>query len=340
MKIVVTGAQVPFVRGGAELHMENLVTALIDAGHDAELVRLPTAWDRVRIFDAAFAWRMVPIDADLVIATNFPSYFVRHPNKLVWLFHQHRAAYDGAGSSWSDFDGSPEAIAAQEQLASWDRVALGEATKIFTTSQVVADRLQHFNQLTGTPLYHPPPLANELHPGPSQPYVFSAMRLEANKRPEPLVSAIAHTPSEVSLHLAGNGSLRDSLAATATAAGVADRVQLQGFVSDSDLVEEYASCMAVLYAPQDEDYGYVTLQAFLAGKPVITASDSGGTLEWVQDGVTGIVTDGSPEQIGAAITRLHADPALAAQMGAAGKELVRDLNWRTVVDTLLEGTNG
>lgn len=92
MKIIVTGAQVPFARGGAELLMENLVTALADAGHDAELVRQPSAWDRVRIFDAALAWRLAPIDADLVIATNFPSYFVRHENKVVWLCHQHRGA--------------------------------------------------------------------------------------------------------------------------------------------------------------------------------------------------------------------------------------------------------
>src|SRR5262249_39338934 len=76
MDVVVCGAQMPFMRGGAELHMENLVHALEAAGHRADLVRLPTAWDRTRIFDSALAWRLAPIDADLVIATNFPSYFV------------------------------------------------------------------------------------------------------------------------------------------------------------------------------------------------------------------------------------------------------------------------
>ena len=43
MNICVCGAQVPFVTGGAELHMRNLVSALDDAGHTVELVRLPTA---------------------------------------------------------------------------------------------------------------------------------------------------------------------------------------------------------------------------------------------------------------------------------------------------------
>lgn len=97
MDICVCGAQVPFVTGGAELATERLVLALREHGHRAEMVRLPSVWDRGRVFDAALAWRLVPIDADLVIATNFPSYFVRHPRKVVWLFHQHRAAYDGFG---------------------------------------------------------------------------------------------------------------------------------------------------------------------------------------------------------------------------------------------------
>ena len=79
MDVLICGAQVPFNTGGAELHMDNLVAAVRAAGHRCELVRLPTAWDKVRIFDAALAWRMVPLDADVVVATNFPSYFARHP---------------------------------------------------------------------------------------------------------------------------------------------------------------------------------------------------------------------------------------------------------------------
>jgi glycosyltransferase involved in cell wall biosynthesis len=340
MKIVVTGAQVPFVRGGAELHMENLVGALQTAGHEAELVRLPTAWDRVRIFDAALAWRMVPIDADLVIATNFPSYYVRHHNKIVWLFHQHRAAYDGRGSSWSDFDDSPDAVVAQERLTRWDRVVLEEAVARFTTSGVVAQRLADFNHLSATPLYHPPPLADELHPGRTEPYVFSAMRLEANKRPMPLVEAIAQVEAPTSLRLAGTGSLQTPLRQRAKSLGIANRVDLLGFVDDRDLIEHYANCSAVLYAPQDEDYGYVTLQAYLAYKPVITANDSGGVLEWVEDGVTGYVTDGTPAGIAAAIRRVISDPAGARQMGRAGFERVRNLSWPGVVETLLGAARG
>lgn len=334
MDICVCGAQVPFMRGGAEALMDNLVEAATAAGHRAELVRLPTVWDRERVFDAALAWRMVPIDADLVIAINFPSYFIQHPNKVVWLAHQHRGAYDGAGGPWSDFGLDDEGLELQRLLTEWDTRALSEASKLFTISGVVADRLARYNGLAAEPLYHPAPLWDELHPGRSGPSVFCPLRLEGNKRPGLLVDALAHLESDTRLELAGRGSLAEDLAARAGELGVQHRLDLLGFVTDTALVEHYANALAVVYAPFDEDYGYVTLQAFRAGKPVITASDSGGVLEWVEDGVNGFITDGSPVAIAEAIDRLAQNPSLAEKMGAAGRERVADLDWGPVVARL------
>ncbi len=334
MDIVVCGAQVPFMRGGAELHMDNLVAAL-NREHRAELVRLPAAWEKERLFDAALAWRLVPLDAELVIATNFPSYFARHPNKVVWLFHQHRGAYDGADAPWSDIGLDDDSLETQRQLSDWDVRALEEARHVFTTSRTVADRLARYNGLTGEPLYHPPPLHDRLHPGTAGDYVFCPTRLEHNKRPQLLVEALAHARSGVRAVLAGRGTLLDALRSEADRRGVAARLELPGFVPDDELVRLYAGARAVVYAPFDEDYGYVTLQAFYAGKPVITASDSGGVLEWVEDGVTGLVTDGSPEALGAAIDRLATDEALARRLGDAGRAAVADLGWDRVVSRLL-----
>ena len=322
------------MRGGAEALMENLATAAIAAGHRAELVRIPSVWDRERIFDAALAWRMTPIDADLAIAINFPSYFVQHPNKVVWLAHQHRGAYDGADGPWSDFTLDDTGLELQRLLTEWDTRALSEAKHLFTISGVVADRLARYNGLAAEPLYHPAPLWAELHPGPAGTAVFCPLRLEGNKRPGLLVDALAHLTSSTRLQLAGQGSLADELMAQAERIRVTERLDLLGFVSDADLVHHYAHALAVVYAPFDEDYGYVTLQAFRAGKPVITAADSGGVLEWVEDGVNGIVTDGSAEAIAAAIDRFAADPALAEKMGEAGRARVADLDWSPVVARL------
>ncbi|MBV9592998.1 MAG: glycosyltransferase family 4 protein [Actinobacteria bacterium] len=336
MDIAVCGAQKLYMRGGAELHQDNLVAALEAAGHRAELVRLPVAWEKGRIFDSPLAWRMIPVDADLVIATNFPSYFVRHPNKVVWLLHQQRSAYDGADSraDWSDFGLDDVSLEEQRQLVEWDNIALSEAREIFTTSDVVADRLARYNGLKSTTLYHPPPLAGQLHPGEAEDFILAVNRFDANKRPGLIVEAMAHETSGVRAVSVGRGVLLDELRARTEQLGLADRVALPGFVRDEELIDLFARCLGVLYAPADEDYGYVTVQAFLAGKPVITAIDSGGVLEWVEDGVTGFVTDGSPRELGRAFDRLAADPAKAREMGAEARRRVADLSWATVVERL------
>ncbi len=343
MDVLVCGTQVPFMYGGAEQLTENLVDAFRAAGHRCEAVRLPTAWDRERLLDAALAWRLLPLQADLVVATNFPSYFVRHPRKVVYLFHQHRGAYDLAGSQWSDLALDEDGLETQRQLAEWDTRALSEAERIFTISGVVSERLGRFNGLASEPLYHPEPLADRLHPGPFGDEVFCALRLEQNKRPELLVELMGHVRSNIRMAVAGRGTRAEALGSLARERGVDGRVDLLGFVADDELVRRYASCLCVVYAPYDEDLGYVTLQAFRAGKPVVTASDAGGVLEWVQDGVNGFVTDGSPEAMADAVDRLAGDRALAARMGEAGRATVERMagsGWRPVVDRLLGGDAG
>jgi glycosyltransferase involved in cell wall biosynthesis len=336
MDIVVCGAQKPFVRGGAEQHQENLVRALDEAGHRVDLVRLPVAWEKGRLFDSPLAWRMVPIDADLVIATNFPSYFVQHPNKVVWLLHQHRGAYDGfeAGATWSDFGMDDVSLEEQRLMTEWDVAALSEARTVFSNSRVVSQRLARFNGLESTPLAHPPPLHEALHPGHFGDYVLSVQRQEANKRPHLLVEAMAEVPTPVRAVMAGRGELLDDLHRRVQTAGLTGRVELPGFVPDADLVELYAGALAVVYVPEDEDYGYTTLQAFYAGKPVICAADSGAVLDWVEDGVTGLVTDGTPQGLADAIRTLAADRDLARRLGEAGRRKVAELSWADVVAQL------
>ncbi|MGN6695633.1 MAG: glycosyltransferase family 4 protein [Aquihabitans sp.] len=339
MDVLVCATQVPFMRGGLEMMVENLVGALRDAGHRAEAVQVPAAWDRDRLLDAATAWRMVPLDADVVIPVNFPAYYARHPRKVLWLAHQHRAAYDGLGQPWSDIDLSDASLDVHRQVVDWDTRVLGECISRFTISGVVAERMQRYNGLRATPLYQPPPLADQLKPrtGGAGMHILCPTRLEANKRPGLFLDAMASMQEPVDGVLAGKGSLSDELAASADRLGLSGRVTLPGFVADDDLVELFRQATAVVYAPYDEDYGFVTLQAFLAGVPVVTTDDSGGVLEWVEHEVTGLVTDGTPDAMGAALDRLVRDPDLAQRLGAAGRDRVKDLRWEQVVATLLGG---
>lgn len=340
MDVLVCATQVPFMRGGLELMVENLVTAFGEAGHRAEAVLVPAAWDQGRVLDAALAWRMVPLDADVVVAVNFPAYFARHPRKVLWLAHQHRAAYDGLGQPWSDLGLDDASLEAHRQLVDWDTRALGEAALRFTISGVVASRLQRYCGLSADVLYQPPPFADRLVPRASGPgsHILCNTRLEANKRPGLFLDAVASMRSEVPAILAGRGSLATAMEASVERLGIGDRLTLAGFVADDDLVEFFRDALAVVYAPYDEDYGFVTLQAFLAGVPVVTTDDSGGVLEWVEHEVTGLVTDGTPAAMGAALDRLAGDPELAARLGAAGRQRVAGLSWDHVVTTLLGGS--
>src|SRR5205085_12126519 len=101
MRIVVCRPQVPFVRGGAEVVADELVDELRARGHEAETVAIPFKWyPGTRVLDQAFLWRLLDLteadgrEIELVIATKFPAYCVRHPNKVAWVLHQFRQAYD------------------------------------------------------------------------------------------------------------------------------------------------------------------------------------------------------------------------------------------------------
>jgi glycosyltransferase involved in cell wall biosynthesis len=340
--ILVCEAQVPFVRGGAEFHVRELVRQLQQRGHDAELVSIPFKWyPKSEILPHAAAWRMLDLSEsngraiDLVIATKFPTYFVRHPRKVAWVIHQYRAAYELAGTPYSDFAHTPDDIALREQIVRLDSQMLGECERLFANSGNTAARLARFNGLTATPLYHPPRLAERIRTGPFGGYLLSVGRLESVKRVDLAIRALAHTPDDLSLVIAGTGTQRSALEELASSLGVGGRIQFRGEVSDDEVLDLYAGALGVIFPPYDEDFGYVTLEAFLAGKPVVTTTDAGGPNEFVIDGVNGRVTAPDPEAIGAAMRDLHLNRDRARAFGAAGYERARGVTWSGVIEHLI-----
>lgn len=340
--VLVCEAQVPFVHGGAELHVRGLVSELRRRGYRAERVSIPFKWyPKSELLAQAAAWRLIDLSEsnhqriDAVITTKFPTYFVRHPNKIAWVFHQYRAIYDLAGTPYSEFGHTEGDVRLRDRLMALDRDALGEATRLFTNSRNTAARMARYNGLTAEALYHPPPLAGQLKTGPLGDYVLSVGRLEGNKRVDLVVRALAHVTPGVRLVVVGEGPLRESLEATAAEAGVAGRIAWTGGIEARALVDLYAGALGVVFPPFDEDYGYITLEAFLSRKPVVTTPDAGGPLEFVEHGMTGLVADPSPEAIGAAINRLADDRRYAQSLGDAGYDRVRVITWDAVVDRLM-----
>jgi glycosyltransferase involved in cell wall biosynthesis len=341
-RIIVADAQVPFVEGGAELHVRALVDQLRRRGYEVEKVAVPfRPHPKSELLAQAAAWRLLDLSSsnaqpvDLLIATRFPSYFARHPRKVAWIIHQHRAAYELCGTPYSDFDHTEADVGLRRRLLDLDRRVLTECRRVFTNAQNTARRLEKFNGISAQPLYHPPPLADRLHAGEHGSYLLVVGRLEAVKRAELAIRAMRHVPVPVRLIVVGEGSQRHVAEQAAVESGVADRVVFAGNPSSDELVELYAGALAVIYAPFDEDYGYVTLEAFLSSKPVVTATDSGGTLEFVRDGENGYICPPDPEAIGLAVARLAADPALARQLGTRGRARAAQVTWDGVVEQLV-----
>ncbi|HXD16867.1 MAG TPA: glycosyltransferase family 4 protein [Vicinamibacterales bacterium] len=342
LRILILEAQVPFVHGGAEILVRELAAALTARGHRAQIVSVPfTDAPRDELLAGVEAWRLLDVtraaggDVDLVIATKFPTYFASHPRKVLWLVHQHRAAYELAGTRFSDFAHTPRDVALRRRLIDLDTRALRECVGHFTIARTVSDRMLKFNGIASAALYNPPKLAGRLHAGPCGDYVLTVTRLEHVKRVDLTIDTFEKTTSSVRLLIAGDGSIRHELSEYIERRGLRERVTLLGRVDDERLIELYAGCRAVLFAPYEEDYGYVTLEAFLARKPVITACDSGGTLEFVTDGVNGYVCEPTPDALAAAVNRLAADPALAASLGERGHGVAAPITWDHVVDRLL-----
>jgi glycosyltransferase involved in cell wall biosynthesis len=342
-RICICDAQVPFARGGAEMLCESLRDELVRRGFEADLVSLPFGWPtRVDVLKSCLAWRLIDLTEaagkriDRVIATRFPSYLVKHPNKVVWLVHQLRQVYDLLGTRHSDFAEVPRDRAVIEMVRDMDRRTLREARAVFTISRNVAARLRRHNEVEAEVLYPPPRLEARYHPGDFGDYVFAIGRLDRMKRFDLLVRALKHTETAVRCRIAGSGPEREALAELAARLGVADRVELLGWVDDREVVELFAGACGVFYAPYDEDYGYVTVEAFKAGKPVVTTADAGGVLEFVEDGVDGFVcAPDAPRQIASRLDRLFRERGEARALGAAGQARVKAIGWERVIASLL-----
>jgi glycosyltransferase involved in cell wall biosynthesis len=341
-RVVVCEVQVPFVRGGAEALVRELVRQLRAREYKVERVSVPFKWyPKEEILSHAAAWRLLDLSAsngepiDAVIATKFPSYFVRHPAKVTWLIHQYRAAYELCGTHYSDFHHTELDVGLRDQLISLDRDMLTESQRLFTISRRTAQRLQNFNGIEAEPLYHPSRLAPRLRAGPSGDYVLSVGRIESIKRVDLIVRAMETVAPGIRLLVAGEGTQFANVQRVAEERGVADRIAFLGAVSDDELVDLYAGALGIVYVPYEEDYGYVTLEAFLARKPVITAHDSGGPLEFVEHEVNGLVCDPQPAALADAVNRLAANRSLAASFGDAGHERAKTVTWDGVIEHLL-----
>ncbi len=330
------------VEGGHMVIARSLVDALREAGHQADIIITPqnrfgrqaSAYVATWLTDVTMADGQ-PIDQ--AISLRFPSYAVRHPKHVCWLNHTMREYYD----LWDSFSatlsrrGLIKERVRRRGMHAADRYLLGRnVSKLFVQSETVGRRLAMWPELRPQVLYPPAPQRDYRCDGYGD-YIFLVSRLTRLKRADLLIEALATADGEgVNAVIAGEGDERERLEGLVARHGLTQRVRFVGRLDENGLLTHLARCRAVCFPPVQEDYGFVTVEAFASAKAVITCRDSGGPAELVKDGVHGFVADATPASLARALRQVSDDPALAERMGLAARAAGAQLNWPDTVRQL------
>jgi len=344
MKIALCSSFVPFIKGGGRNIVEWLQDELVAAGHHVERIYLP----QVDVPDlllpqmAAYRWIDLTSSADRIICFRPPAYVIPHPNKILWFIHHFRAYYDLWDTCYRSFPDDQKHRNLRDILHQTDTTVINEARHVFTNSQIVANRLRQFNGIDSEVLY--PPVIN-----PERFYcqhfndeIVYLCRVEHHKRQYLLIQAMAHTRTNVKLRIAGvtsNESYAEEMREMIRTLALEDRVFFDNaWVSEEEKVRLFSTCLAAAYLPLDEDsYGYPSLEASHASKPVLTTTDSGGVLELVKHGYNGFVCEPEPKALAEAMDQLFTDRKNTQEMGCHAMQRITELtiSWQHVIGRLL-----
>jgi len=344
MKVGIATVQVPFISGGAEIHARLLKEELIKRNIEAEIITLPFKWypaasllNNIQAANLLDLTEVAGVKIDRLITMKFPIYYANHPNKVGWILHQHRQAYELYNTEHSDLHTHKDGQYACQQIHQLDTQRLTEHKHLFTNSKNVAQRLWRYNRVKADALYHPPEDYEQLYCENYEPYILVPGRLDAIKRQQLIVEAIQRHP-KLRLVIIGNDNTPygAQLKKTVETLGLTDRIDFKGFVSREEKTKLYANALAIYNGALEEDYGYLTLEGFFSSKPVITHTDSGGPLEFIDNGHNGIITAPNSEALSEALAQLT--HTRARTMGAAGRQTMTDLNlnWDNIIESLLQ----
>jgi glycosyltransferase involved in cell wall biosynthesis len=341
--ICVVTSSPPFAEGGHLVMARELVRALREEGHDTGLVITPqnrfgqqgSAYLAAWCTDVQMAHEERKVDQ--VISLRFPGYAVQHPNHILWLNHRMREYYDlwDQFSSHLSWKGRIKEGMRRALIHRVDKHLFNKMQRRYVISTTVQARLRRFGGIQSTVLYPPPPKRDYRHESYGN-YLFGVSRLSPLKRFDLVLRALAEpVAAGIPFVIAGEGAELERLRGLAGHLGIEDRVKFVGRLSDKEMIEHFARCRAVVFPPFNEDYGFVTVEAFMCGKPVITCADSGGPSELVRDGENGYVTDPAPEALAVAMRKLTDDRNLAQRLGEAGHAMATQMTWSKAIQELL-----
>ena len=159
-------------------------------------------------------------------------------------------------------------------------------------------------------------------------------RLVPHKRVEhavDVIAALSSTHPQARLRIMGEGWWHDRIAAHAHARGVADRVDLLGFVDEQTKAEELDRAWLSLAPSVKEGWGLSVVEAASHGVPTVAYHGAGGLSESIADGRTGILVD-SLEAMTAAARALIEDGPSRARMADEARTHSARYSWEACVD--------
>lgn len=340
MRVLITAVQTPFIDGGANFLVKSLYTQMKNRGIDVEIARFIFKYfpnsdilKNINIWLEQDFTQINGISIDRVIALQFPTYYLNHPNKILWLMHQHRAVYE----LYNENIATSDLIELKDTIRELDNIHLKNINNRFTISKNVTNRLKKYNNINSAHLYHPPYEEEKFYTDTPKDFIFLPSRLEKLKRQDLLIEAMSFTKSPLKAIIAGEGSHFTIYQELIDKLDLTHKVKLIGKITQEEKFKYYANSLAIIYPPFDEDYGYVTLEAMLSSKPIITCYDSGGVLEFVYDGLNGFIVLPDPKVIAQKIDYLYYNKNRAKKMGQNSLEVYRQKNisWDNVIGNLL-----
>ncbi|MGE0593740.1 MAG: glycosyltransferase [Vicinamibacterales bacterium] len=344
MRIIVVEARAPFTRETGSLRTLALMDACRGLGHQVDQVRLPLDERPHTLLEQASRWALLNLAAsngrrvDAVIATNFPSYVVRHPHKVVWPLRQPRVAYDSSSIALGDLGPGVEAdTRLRQRLVAADTAALNSCAAVFTDSVGATTRLRATNGIESTPLSCPPPPADPRSDGPIGRDVVILSPLAPSSRVDLAIRAMVAVPQPVRLVVVGDGPARQSLEGLSHELMLGARVEFGGRPDGPAVARLVGDALCVLDLMPGQEEAEATLAGLRAGRPVITTADSGAPRDHVEHGRNGLVCEATPEGIGVAVAQLAGPGDLARSLGRAALKTVPPVSWTELVGHLLAG---
>lgn len=221
----------------------------------------------------------------------------------------------------------------------FDKLAVQAATKVLVNSIFIQNQVKRIYGIEAAISYHG--VDTDLFcPDSSKvdaPYILSVGAIQPHKGFDFLIESIGHIDLSIRppLFLIGNMENPDQQKKLQELARKkAVELHIEVGLDQGTLVRRYNDAALVAYAPYNEPFGLVPLEAMSCGKPVVGV-DEGGVRETVQSGLTGTLVERNPQKFGKAIQLLLEDQTLMDQYGRNGRQYVMEnWSWEKAVNAL------